>query len=61
MKHVLYLSAAFVAVVTGNLSAQEKPSGYHSVACIKVIPGKSAEYGQFVSDNAHRLAPILFT
>jgi hypothetical protein len=39
-----FLSVAIAAALSATLLAQQAPSGYHSVACIKIKPGKSAEF-----------------
>jgi hypothetical protein len=40
----LFLGAALAAALSATLAAQQAPSGYHSVSCVKVKPGKSAAF-----------------
>lgn len=46
---------ALAATLSLTITAQQPPSGYHSVACIKVKPGKVAEYQKWTSDSVHKL------
>jgi len=54
-KRTLFLGAALVAAFSASLAAQQAPSGYHTVACIKVKPGKDAEYRKWATDDLHKL------
>ena len=42
-----FLSVAIAAVFSATLLAQQAPSGFHTVACIKIQPGKSAEFNKW--------------
>ena len=53
-KRTLFLSAALVAVFSVSLAAQQAPSGYHTVACVKVKPGKEAEYRKWAAEDGHK-------
>lgn len=55
MKNGTLCLVASLGVFANLLSAQNQPSGYHSVACIKIQPGKNAEYRQFVSDYTRKM------
>src|SRR5258708_39117609 len=39
-----FLSVAIAAALSVTLVAQQAPSGYHSVACIKIKPGQSSNF-----------------
>jgi hypothetical protein len=54
MKSGLFLSVALAAAFPVTLPAQQAPSGYHTVACIKVKPGKGAEYGKWAAEDVHK-------
>ena len=49
-------SAALLAAGSLALSAQQAPSGFHTVACIKVKPDKSGEYRKWTSEVLHKFA-----
>src|SRR5260370_2574837 len=51
----LFLSVALVVTFPVTLSPQQAPSGYHTVACIKVKPGKGAEYRKWAAEKTHKL------
>jgi hypothetical protein len=46
-----FLSVAIAAAFSATLFAQQAPSGYHSVACIKIQPGKSAEFHKWMATD----------
>ena len=46
-----FLSVAIAAALSATLLAQQAPSGYHSVACIKIKPGKSAEFQKWTATD----------
>lgn len=46
------LSVAIAAALSATLLAQQAPSGYHTVACIKIKPGKSAEFRKWSATDA---------
>ena len=44
-----------IGIFANMLPAQDQPSGYHTVACIKIQPGKAAEFRQFRNDFSKKL------
>lgn len=54
MKSVI-LGVALAATYTLTMAAQQAPVGYHSVACVKVKPGKGAEFQKWALDSAHKV------
>jgi len=48
-----FLSVAIVAAFSATLLAQQAPSGLHRVACIKIQPGKSAEFSKWMATDVH--------
>lgn len=42
-----FLSVAITAVFSATLLAQQAPSGFHTVSCVKIKPGKSAEFNKW--------------
>jgi hypothetical protein len=48
--------AALAAACSLTLSAQQAPSGFHTVNCVKVRPEKSAEFHKWISDVVTKLA-----
>ena len=44
--------AALVAAFSVSLTAQQEPSGFHRVACIKVAPQNNDAFRKFVNDEA---------
>jgi hypothetical protein len=48
----LLSSAVLVAAFSVSLSAQQEPSGFHRVACIKVAPQNDDAFRKFVNDDA---------
>lgn len=55
MYRLLLSGAVVLGVLAAGLSAQTEPTGFHTIACIKVNAGKSMEYRQFVSDYTRRM------
>ena len=55
MKHCKIWLIVSLGIFANMLAAQEKLTGYHSVACIKVQPGKGAEYRQFINDFSRKV------
>ena len=51
------LSVAFAAAFSATLLAQQAPSGYHSVACIKVKPENASEFRKWAAEDAARVCP----
>jgi hypothetical protein len=47
--------AAFAAALCGTLIAQQAPSNFYSVRCVKVKPGKSAEFNTFTNGDSRKL------
>lgn len=43
--------AALAAALPVTLSAQQAPTGFHSVSCVKVKPGKSADFNAFAKGD----------
>lgn len=50
------LSVALAAAFSVTLLAQQAPSGYHSVACIKIKPGKGSDFRKWAAENTHKFA-----
>jgi hypothetical protein len=48
-----FLSVAIAAAFSATLLAQQAPSGYHTVACIKIKPGKSVEFDKWNATDGH--------
>jgi hypothetical protein len=53
IRHLLW-SAALAAALPVSLVAQEAPSGFHSVSCVKVKPGKTADFNAFVNGDLRK-------
>ena len=51
----MFLSVAIAAAFSATLLAQQAPSGLHRVACIKIQPGKSAEFRKWMATDGHAL------
>lgn len=52
----LFASVALVAAFSATLFAQQAPTGYHSVACIKVKPESNTEFRKWAADDVHKYA-----
>jgi hypothetical protein len=52
----LFASAAIAAAFSATLLAQQAPSGYHSVACIKVKPENNTEFRKWAAEDVHKYA-----
>lgn len=48
-------SVALAAAFSATLVAQQAPSGYHSVVCIKVRPEKASEFRKWATEDVHKL------
>jgi hypothetical protein len=48
--------AAVAAAFSAMLSAQQAPTGYHSVACYKVKPENNTEFRKWAAGDVHKLA-----
>ncbi len=55
MKHWTVCLIVSLGMFANMLAAQDQLTGYHSVACIKIQPGKGAEYRQFVQDFSSKV------
>ena len=56
MKTTMLLITASTVLNTAGLHAQTQPAYYQTVACVKVTPGKSADFRQFVNDTSKKMA-----
>lgn len=54
IRHFLW-GAALTAVLPVALIAQQAPSGFHRVSCVKVKPGKSADFNTLVNGDLRKL------
>lgn len=53
------LSAAGLLCLAGQtICAQTTPSTYAAIFCVKVTPGKNAEYERMIADVSHKLAQV---
>jgi hypothetical protein len=52
----LFVYVALAAALSATLSAQQPPTGYHSVACIKVKPENNTEFRKWAAGDVHKLA-----
>jgi hypothetical protein len=53
IRHLLW-GAALAAALPVTLVAQQAPTGFHSVTCVKVKPGKSADFNAFVNGDLRK-------
>jgi hypothetical protein len=53
IRHLLW-SAALAAALPVTLVAQQAPSGFHNVTCVKVKPGKTADFSAFVKGDLRK-------
>jgi hypothetical protein len=51
----ILLGAAITAVLSMALTAQQAPTGYHHVQCVKVNPGQDAAFEQYVAGPLQKL------
>lgn len=49
-------SVAIAAAFSATLLAQQSPTGYHSVACIKVKPGQYDAFHKWAAGEGHKVA-----
>jgi hypothetical protein len=49
------LATAFSATLVAQMSTPT-PTGYHSISCIKVVPGKGADFSKFMTEDLHKYA-----
>jgi len=54
MRFHLFLGAVVAVTLAVALPAQQAPSGYYGFACIKVKPGKGAEFQEWAADSLHK-------
>lgn len=52
--HRLLWGAALIAALTGTLAAQQAPTGYQSVACVKVKDGQNANFTKLVNGEGSK-------
>jgi hypothetical protein len=52
----LFVFVALVAAFSAMLAAQQAPTGYHSVACIKVKAENNSEFRKWAVDDVHKFA-----
>jgi len=52
----LFVYAALVAAFSALLPAQQAPTGYHNVACIKVKPENNTEFRKWAAGDVRKLA-----
>ena len=52
----LVLCAVLVAASAFTLSAQQSPSGFHRVACVKIKSGMDQEFKQWAAGDLHKYA-----
>ncbi len=48
--------AAIIAALGVTVSAQQAPSGYHTVNCVKIKPDKASEYRKWGAEEFHKYA-----
>jgi hypothetical protein len=51
----ILLGAAIAAALSIPLTAQQAPTGFHSIACVKINPGKWAAAEQWIAGTGHKL------
>jgi hypothetical protein len=49
------LATAFSTTLVAQMSSPST-TGYHSISCIKVVPGKGAEFTKFMAEDIHKYA-----
>ncbi len=52
----MLLSVAIAAAFSASPFAQQAPTGYHTVACIKVKPEKASEFRKWAAEDVHKYA-----
>jgi hypothetical protein len=52
----LLAGVAIAAALPVTLVAQQAPTGYHTVACIKIKPDKGSEFRKWASEDLHKYA-----
>jgi len=51
----ILLGAAMAAALSIPVTAQQAPTGYHHVQCVKINPGKMADVEGFIASTGHKL------
>src|ERR1700756_1384383 len=51
----ILLGAAIAAALSIPITAQQAPTGYHSIACVKINPGKWAAAEEWIAGTGHKL------
>ena len=54
IRHMAW-GAALAAALSATLVAQQAPVGYHSISCVKVKPGKSADFRALLNGDYHKV------
>ena len=49
------LATALSTTLVAQMS-QPTPTGYHSITCVKVPPGKTADFNKFMAEDVHKYA-----
>ena len=52
----MFVCAVLFAAFSATLPAQQAPTGFHSVACIKVKPENNSEFRKWAAGDVHKLA-----
>ena len=55
----ILLGAAMVAALSISLTAQQAPTGYHHIQCVKVNPGQQAATQEWIAGDLHKLGQSL--
>jgi hypothetical protein len=50
-----FWGAALAATLSASLVAQQAPVGYHSISCVRVKPGKSADFRALLNGDYHKV------
>jgi len=54
IRHMAF-AAALAAALSATLVAQQAPSGYHSISCVRVKPGQSAAFRALLSGDYRKI------
>ena len=54
IRHMAF-AAALAAALSATLVAQQTPTGYHSISCVRVKPGKSAAFSALLSGDYSKI------
>jgi hypothetical protein len=54
IRHIAF-AAALAAALSATLVAQQAPVGYHSISCVRVKPGKSADFRALLSGDYRKV------